>query len=95
MKLILALTLLLAGTARADEPKVTLDVKDEDVRVILKAMQKQCGIQNLLVDKEVSGAGMLYFRDVPCTTAFRVIEKQFGLKARFEQNVVTLERRPN
>jgi hypothetical protein len=96
VKLTLVFTLLIAGAAFADdEPTVTLDVKDEDVRVILKDMQKQCGIRNLLIDKEVDGRGMVYFRDVPCATAFRVIEKQFGLRARFEESVVTVERRPN
>lgn len=85
--------LLVTGAASADEPTVTLDVKDEDVRAILKSMQKQCGIRNLLIDKEVSGAGMVYFRDVRCTTAFHVVFRQFGLAGQFDGNVVTVERR--
>lgn len=90
----LALTLLLvAGSASAAEPTVTLDVKDEDVRVILKSMQKQCGIRNLLVDKEVSGKGMIYFREVPCATAFRTVFRQFALKGQMEPNIVTVEPR--
>jgi type II secretory pathway component GspD/PulD (secretin) len=90
--LALALLLLVGSvSASAAEPTVTLDVKDEDVRVILKAMQKQCGIKNLLIDKEVSGAGMVYFNEVPCETAFRVIFKQFGLAGHVEQNLVTVE----
>jgi type II secretory pathway component HofQ len=97
VKLFLVLTLLLAGSALAEEqqPTVTLDVKDEDVHVILKSMQKQCGIRNLLIDKEVAGKGMVYFHEVPCTTAFSVISKQFGLTAKFDENVVTVERRPH
>lgn len=88
------MTLLLAGTASAAEPAVTLDVKDEDVRVILKEMQKQCGIQNLLIDKEVSGVvALVYFREVPCETAFRTIFRQFGLTGQVSQNVVHVERR--
>jgi hypothetical protein len=92
---LLAMTLLLAaGAASAAEPTVTLDVKDEDVRVILKEMQKQCGIRNLLIDKEVSGvASMVYFREVPCRTAFRTIFRQFGLTGQWDQNVVHVERR--
>jgi hypothetical protein len=89
----IAITVLLAASASAAEPTVTLDVKDEDVRVILKSMQKQCGIRNLLIDKEVSGAGMVYFRDVPCTTAFRTVFRQFGLAGQVDGNVVAVERR--
>ena len=97
MRNLALLLLLVAGsvTASAAEPTVTLDVKDEDVRVILKEMQKQCGIKNLLIDKEVAGAGMVYFHDVPCETAFRVIFKQFGLAGHVERNLVTVEPRPN
>jgi type II secretory pathway component GspD/PulD (secretin) len=92
MKL-LFLTLLLAGAASAAEPTVTIDVKDEDVRVILKTMQKQCRIKNLLIDKDVSGKGMVYFRDVPCETAFRAVFSQFGVTGKIEGNVVSVEPR--
>jgi len=98
---VLALAFLLVGSvsasvsAGAAERTVTLDVKDEDVRVILKTMQTQCGIKNLLIDKEVAGKGMVYFNDVPCETAFRVIFKQFGLAGHVEQNLVTVEPRRN
>jgi hypothetical protein len=85
--------LLIAGSASAAEPTVTLDVKDENVHVILKSMQKQCGIRNLLIDKEVSGAGMVYFRDVPCKTAFRTVFRQFGLAGQVDGNVISVERR--
>jgi hypothetical protein len=95
MKSFALMLLLIAGSASAAAPTVTLDVKDEDVRVILKSMQKQCGIRNLLIDKEVSGAGMVYFRDVPCTTAFRVVFRQFGLAGQVDRTIVTVERRSN
>jgi hypothetical protein len=88
------MTLFLTASAFAEEPTVTLDVKDEGVRVILKSMQQQCGIRNLLIDKEVSGvASMVYFREVPCRTAFRTIFRQFGLTGEWDQNVVHVERR--
>ena len=80
-------------TAGAPAPTVTLDVKDADVREILKSMQQQCGITNLLIDKDVSGAGTIYFREVACTTAFRVVFHQFGLAGQVEPRVVTVERR--
>ena len=42
-----------------EKSTVTLDVKDEDVRDILKSMQKQCGIKNLAIDPQVAGRGRL------------------------------------
>jgi hypothetical protein len=82
--------LLLASDA---PPSVTLDVKDEDVRVILKSMQQQCGIKNLLIDKDVQGKGTILFREVPCETAFRVVFAQFSLTGQVAQNIVTVEPR--
>ncbi|HEY0160070.1 MAG TPA: hypothetical protein VGF28_22475 [Thermoanaerobaculia bacterium] len=78
--------LLLAAT-------VSLDVKDADVRVVLKSMQQQCGIKNLLIDKEVKGATTILFRDVPCTTAFKVVFRQFGLTGQVTRHVTTVEPR--
>lgn len=99
MTLFIALTCGAAAVSAAEStaarPRtVTLDVKDEDVRVILKSMQQQCGIRNLLIDKEVSGKGMIYFNEVPCATAFRIVMKQFGLAAQADPNVTTVEKRP-
>jgi protein transport protein HofQ len=79
----------------ADQPTVTLDVKDADVREILRSMQKQCGIKNLVIDPDVSGAGTIYFHDVPCETAFETVFKQFGLKGEVEPNMVVVEPRPH
>jgi len=74
----LALILAAAISART----VTLDVKDVEPRVVLKEMQKQCGIKNLIldpdVDKSKTGA-TFYFREVPCETAFRVVLRTYGL----------------
>lgn len=94
MKLLaLALLLIVGSTAFAAEPTVTLDVKDADVRVILKEMQQQCGIRNMLIDKDVTGAGTILFREVPCETALRTVFRQFGLKGVVNPNVVTVEPR--
>lgn len=60
---------------------VTLDVKDEDVRDILKSMQRQCAIKNLAIDPQVQGKATFYFRDVPCAKAFDVVLRTFGLKS--------------
>ena len=94
MRYVLVL-MLLAVPAFAEAPTVTLDVKDADVRDILKSMQKQCGIKNLLIDKEVTGNGTIYFREVSCETAFRTVFKQFSLRGQVEPNIVTVEPRRN
>jgi type II secretory pathway component GspD/PulD (secretin) len=73
---------LLLMLARAPEPKtVTLDVKDEEIRVVLKSMQQQCGIKNLILDKEVQGKGTFLFRKLPCKTAFDTVFKTMSLRA--------------
>lgn len=73
------LALILAATVTT-APTVTLDVKDAEPRVVLKAMQKQCGIRNLIIDPDVpKTAATFYFREVPCETAFRVVLRTYGL----------------
>ena len=52
------------------EPSVTLDVKDAEAREILKSMQRQCGIKNLMIDPQVQGSGTFLFNQVPCRQAF-------------------------
>ena len=77
-------SLLLAATVAAP-PTVTLDVKDAEARVVLKAMQKQCGIRNLVIDPDVpKTAATFYFREVPCETAFRVVLRTYGLTKQVE-----------
>ena len=68
-----------APGAAAKQPAVTLDVKDEDVRSIHASMQKQCGIRNLVVDPKVEARGTFFFRDVPCTTAFKAVLESLSL----------------
>ena len=90
MKTFLALVLLAAAPAFAAEkpPAVTLDVKDEDVVVILKSMQKQCGIKNLVIDKEVQGKGTFIFRELSCDRAFDAVFRTMDLRARAYSNDV-------
>ena len=86
----------MAGVANADEKTVTLDVKDAELRAVLKSMQTQCGIRNMVIDPDVKGDGAtLKFREVPCSTAFKVVFSQFGLEGRFEPSVTTVETRKN
>lgn len=68
------------------EPSVTIDVKDAPVRDILKTMQKQCGIRNLIIDPDVSGTGTFLFYQVPCKTAFNTVFRSLGLAAEMQSN---------
>jgi type II secretory pathway component HofQ len=74
---------------RKAQPTVTLDVKDADIRVVLKSMQKQCGIKNLLLDNDVQGTGTFLFRALPCRTAFDVVFKSAGLAGTLDGAVVS------
>lgn len=60
-------------------PTVTLDVKDGEARDILKSMQRQCGIKNLMIDPNVQGTGTFLFNDVPCAQAFSIVLRSLGL----------------
>ena len=80
---------LLLMLARAPQPKtVTLDVKDEDVVVVLRSMQKQCGIKNMVIDKDVQGKGTFMFRDLPCERAFDTVFRTMSLRAKTYGNDV-------
>lgn len=81
--------------AFAAEPTVTIDVKDAELRPLLKDMQRQCGIKNLVLDPDVQGSGATFlFREVPCTQAFDVVFKTYSLRAvQYENSVVHVSRR--
>jgi hypothetical protein len=81
---LLALALLASVAHRT----VTLDVKDAEARVVLRSMQKQCGIKNLVIDPNVQGSGTFYFREVPCETAFPIVLRTMGLAGKMEPNSV-------
>src|SRR5207244_7521865 len=73
---------------------VKLDVKDEYVHVILKSMQKQCAVKNLVIDPNVSGNGTFYFHDLPSGKAFDVVLSTMGLAAvTSSDSTVEVERR--
>jgi len=87
--------LLATALATAPQPKtVTLDVKDEDVHLILKSMQKQCEIRNLVIDPKVSGNGTFVFHSLPCRTAFDTVADTLSLRVdSYENNVVAVSPR--
>ena len=88
--MILAVLVLAATTAAS--PTVTLDVKDAEPRVVLKDMQKQCGIKNLIIDPDVPNtAATFYFREVPCDTAFRVVLRTYGLAAQSSTELMQVQ----
>ena len=68
------------------EPSVTIDVKDEPIVSILKNVQKQCGIRNLMIDRDVQGKGTFLFREVPCSIALRTIFRSLGLEGEVHPN---------
>jgi hypothetical protein len=73
------------------EPAVTLDVKDAEAREILKSMQRQCGIKNLMIDPQVQGTGTFLFNQVPCRQAFTIVLQSMGLAAQtYSNNIVSV-----
>ena len=72
----------------AHAPGVTIDVKDEDIHAILKTMQQQCGIKNLVIDPDVQGRGTFLFRDLPCRIAFDTVFRTMGLSSVIYPNSV-------
>ena len=78
----------------AKQASVTLDVKDEDIHIILKDMQRQCGVRNLVIDRGVAGQGTFLFRAVPCRQAFDVVARTMDLQVvEQESSVVTVAKR--
>jgi len=70
---------------------VSLDVKNEDVHVILKSMQKQCDIRNLIIDPKVAGEGTFVFHSLPCRAAFDHVARTMSLRIdEYENNVVAI-----
>jgi len=78
--------------ATVRERTVTIDVKDAEIRPLLKTMQRQCGIKNLVIDPNVQGGGATFlFRDVPCRQAFDIVFRTFGLSATsYPHSIVTV-----
>ena len=65
---------------RPPELTVTMDVKDMETRKILKEMQKQCAVKNLIVDPDVpEEKGTFKFTNVSCSTAFKVVFRSLRL----------------
>ena len=84
--------LTVAAKKESSPPTITLDVKDAKARVVLKDVQKQCRIENLIIDPDVTGSGTFYMKKVPCKTAFPIILRTLGLKATtYSSNVITVE----
>jgi len=69
------------------EPRVSLSIKDGDVREVLQTLKKQCGVKNLIIDPNVGGnTGSIFVKDVPCSTAFGLVLRMSGLDAKFYPN---------
>jgi hypothetical protein len=73
------------------EPTVALDVKDEEITKILESMKTQCGIKNLVIDRDVQGKGTFLFDNVPCRKAFDIVFRTMGLASvDYGNSVVTV-----
>lgn len=72
----------------AAEATVTLDVKDGDAREILRTIASQCGIRNLVIDRDVQGRGTFLFDRVPCGVAMRTVLRTLGLGGEVMPNSV-------
>lgn len=70
------------------EKTVTLDVKDAEDGDILRSVQRQCGIRNLMIDPDVRGTGTFLFREVPCGVAIDTILGSLGLAGEVEMNSI-------
>ena len=71
---------------RPAERTVTIDFKDAEAKVVLKEMQKQCGIRNLVIDPGVAAKTTVLFTNVPCRQAFGVVLRSMGLDAKIYSN---------
>ena len=87
-RLVLILAAALAISAKEQPRTVTLDVKEGEARVILRSLQQQCGIKNMIVDPDVHGSGTFFFRDVPCAQAIPVVLRVMGLAGQVQSNSV-------
>jgi hypothetical protein len=85
--------LLAASTVSAKPKTVTLDVKDGDVHEVLQSLKTQCGIRNMIIDRDVAGAATFVLHEVPCETAFKVVFRTFDLASQPEVNSVIHVRR--
>jgi CO dehydrogenase/acetyl-CoA synthase gamma subunit (corrinoid Fe-S protein) len=99
--LLLAPVLFAATEKRIDRPAavrlrammVNLDVKDGDVRDVMKSMQRQCGIKNLVIDPHVEGKATFFMRDIPCSKAFEIVLRTYGLKSvNYSSSVAVVEK---
>ena len=71
----------------ANEPKVTLAIKDGEIRDVLATLKKQCGVKNLIIDPGIAGkTGSIFVKDVPCSAAFKLVLRMSGLEAKIYPN---------
>jgi type II secretory pathway component GspD/PulD (secretin) len=88
---LLLASLLFVFAAPAKPRGVTLDVKDADIHVVLKSIQKQCGIKNLVIDPGVTGSGTFLFHNVQCKVALDTVLRMNGLAAKsYSSSVVAV-----
>ena len=83
-----------AAALAAPAKRVTIDVKDADVHIVLKSIQTQCGIPNMVIDPGVTGSGTFLFHDLPCDVALRTVLRTTGLAVKsYSSSVVAVSAR--
>ena len=91
---LVAFLLVFSAAAAPAKRAVTLDVKDADVHDVLKSIQKQCGIKNLVIDPGVNASGTFYFHQLDCKMALDTVLRTTGLAAKsYSGDVVAVHRR--
>lgn len=86
----------LAQAVADDEQKVTIELKDVDVRSAIEALFRGRG-KNFAVDNNVSGTiPALSFRDVPFDTALKQLTRSAGLAYRMDSDsgIYIISKRP-
>ena len=79
---------------RPQEPTVTIDVKDAEAVEILRSLQKQCGVKNLMIDPQVKAKGTFYLYDLPCRQAWSVVLRSLGFESRvYTNSIITVNPR--
>lgn len=74
------------------EARVSLDVVDAELAVIIRSLANQCGIRNVMIDPGVSGKGTFILASVPCSSAIPVVFQTLGIRGELQPNSILVVR---
>jgi len=75
-----------SAAATETEPRFTIDVKDTDIRDVIRIISKGYGV-NVVLDNDVTGTVTLHLKDVPAMEGLRTLAASQGLTVQREGNV--------